>query len=206
MTYVYFCTATSRKHKEMAQKRLSEKEIEQLLAQYRGERRKLIFQLETVRAAIADLKAVRDGAEPAGKAAAKRGPGSPAKRAATTTTRKRKPGRRKKRQIKDGGYRLSPWGNVVVQAIEKSQRLLPKADLLTHMMAWAKKNEPKMKAEEVEMKLTRVLQKLSGKRGVLGTYRSGLRRGYHYGLKSWFFATSGKLRKQHLDKLVLTEN
>lgn len=190
----------------MAQKRLSEKDVEQLLVQYRSERRKLIFQLETVRAAIADLKAVREGAQPAGgKVAAKRGPGRPRKTAATPVRRKRKPGRRKKRQIKDGGYRLSNWDNVVVQAIEKSQRLLPKADLLKHMTTWAKKNEPKMKADEIELKLTRVLQKLSGKRGVLGTYRSGLRRGYHYGLRTWFFSTSGKLRKQHLDKLVLTE-
>lgn len=191
----------------MAQKRLSEKDIEQLLVQYRGERRKLIFQLETVRAAIADLKAVRDGGSSTAGTAAKRGPGRPRKTAATAPVRrKRKPGRRKKRQIKDGGYRLSEWDNVVVQAIEKSQRLLPKADLLKHLTTWAKKNEPKMKADEVELKLTRVLQKLSGKRGVLGTYRSGLRRGYHYGLKNWFFATSGKLRKQHLDKLVLAES
>jgi hypothetical protein len=56
------------------------------------------------------------------------------------------------------------------------------------------------------VKLTRVLQKLSGKRGVLGAHRSGLRRGYHYGLKDWFFASSGALRKQHYDKLVLTND
>ncbi len=190
----------------MAQKRLSEKDIEQLLVQYRGERRKLIFQLETVRAAIADLKTVRDGGQPASGSVAKRGPGRPRKATATPARRRRKPGRRKKRQVKDGGYRLSDWDNVVTQAIEKSQRLLPKADLLKHVTTWAKKNEPKMKPDEVELKLTRVLQKLSGKRGVLGTYRSGLRRGYHYGLKTWFFSTSGKLRKQHLNKLVLTEN
>ena len=73
-------------------------------------------------------------------------------------------------------------------------------------MVWAKKNEPLMQEDEIDVKLTRVLQKLSGKRGVLGTHRSGLRRGYHYGLKDWFFASSGALRKQHYDKLVLTND
>ena len=60
-----------------------------------------------------------------------------------------------------------------------------------------------MSAPEVEVKITRVLQKLSGKRGELGTHRTGLRRGYHYGLKEWFFASSGLLRRSYLDKLVI---
>src|SRR5690606_6684549 len=79
-----------------------------------------------------------------------------------------------------------------------------KADLLAVALKWAKKNEPNMTEEEVSVKLTRVLQKLSGKRGVLGTYRSGLRRGYHYGLKQWFYSSTGALRRTHLDKLVRT--
>ena len=40
---------------------------------------------------------------------------------------------------------------------------------------------------------------------MLGPYHSGLRRGNHYGLKEWFFNSSGKLRSQHLDRLVLKE-
>jgi hypothetical protein len=116
----------------------------------------------------------------------------------------RRSGRRKRRAIKSGGYRLSEWDDVVINAITKTNELQPKEELLKHLMAWARKNEPAMKEAEVEAKLTRILQKLSGRRGVLGTHRSGLRRGYHYGLKEWFFTSSGKLRKQHLEKLVLT--
>ena len=47
-------------HIEMAKKRLSEKDIEQLLIHYRSERRRLTFQLEQVKDAIADLR----GSEP----------------------------------------------------------------------------------------------------------------------------------------------
>jgi hypothetical protein len=134
----------------------------------------------------------------------KRGPGRPGKAEGGKATRRRKPGRRKKRTIKDGGYRLSEWDDMVVNAITKAGRLLTKEELRAQAMVWAKKNEPLMKEDEIDVKLTRVLQKLSGKRGVLGTHRTGLRRGYHYGLKDWFFASSGSLRKQHYDKLVLT--
>ena len=73
---------------------------------------------------------------------------------------------------------------------------------MAHALKWAAKAEPKMKPDEVEAKVTRTLQKLSGKRGELGTHRTGLRRGYHYGIKDWFFATSGKLKKACFDKLV----
>ncbi len=175
----------------MAKRRLNESDVDELLTQYRSERRRLIFQLERVREAIADLK---NG-----------GIGVPAKRStgATKTTRRRKPGRRKRRTIKDGGYRLSNWDEMVIKTITDKERMLPKADLMAASVKWAKRNEPSMSEEEVAGKLTRVLQKLSGKRGVLGVHRSGLRRGYHYGLKDWFFASSGGLRKKHLDKLVI---
>jgi len=187
----------------MAKRRLNPKDLDHLLDHYRAERTRLNFQLEKVRAAIKDLRdQVGETSAEDGEAPVKRGPGRPRKNAAAKPTRRRKPGRRKKRQVKDG-YRLSDWDNAVIGMIEKANRLLPKEDLLRGIITWAKKNAPKMKQAEVEAKLTRVLQKLSGKRGKLGTYQSGLRRGYHYGVKDWFFASSGKLRKTHLDKLVL---
>ncbi len=192
----------------MANKRLGEKDIEQLLTQYRGERRRLSFQLERVREAIKDLKTVRARAE-ANKTTdgpvIKRGPGRPRKTDLNgTPTAGRKPGRRKKRTVKEGGYRLSDWDQMVIDSISRTEKLLPKEEILKHATTWAGKHHPEMNQEEVEAKITRVLQKLSGKRGALGTHRSGLRRGYHYGIKDWFFASSGKLRKQHLDKLVLS--
>lgn len=177
----------------MAKRRLNEKDVEELLTQYRSERRRLLFQLERVRQAIADL---RNGDAPS--------EGGSKKKATRTSTTRRKPGRRKKRTITGGGYRLSNWDELVVKTITDRQQMLPKADLLAVALKWAKKNEPNMTEEEVSVKLTRVLQKLSGKRGVLGTYRSGLRRGYHYGLKEWFYSSTGALRRKHLDKLVLT--
>ena len=188
----------------MAKKRLNPKEVDQLLTQYRSERRRLMFQLETVREAIRGLKEVRgDNTEEGDETSVKPGSGRPRKTAAEGAVA-RKSGRRKRRAIKSGGYRLSEWDDVVINAITKTNELQPKEELLKHLMAWARKNEPAMKEAEVEAKLTRILQKLSGRRGVLGTHRSGLRRGYHYGLKEWFFTSSGKLRKQHLEKLVLT--
>ncbi len=193
----------------MANKRLSEKDIDQLLNQYRSERRRLSFQLDNVRKAIKELKTVRGpinmNPTPDGPVI-KRGPGRPRKTdIGVGFTASQKPGRRKKRQIKDGGYRLSDWDTMVIEAIKGSERLLPKEEILKHAIDWAKTAHPGMSQTDVEAKITRVLQKLSGKRGELGTHRSGLRRGYHYGVKDWFFASSGKLRKQHLNKLVLLE-
>jgi hypothetical protein len=192
----------------MAIKRLSEKDIDELLLQYRSERRRLSYQLDTIREAIGELKALREGKQgPSnGEAPVKRGPGRPRKNPADHVAPRKKPGRRKKRVIKDGGYRLSNWDQMVVDAIEKRAQLLPKSEILKAATTWARKNEPGMSPEEVEAKITRVLQKLSGKRGVLGAHRSGLRRGYHYGIKDWFFSSSGLLRKQHYDKLVLTDD
>ena len=192
----------------MANKRLSEKDIDQLLNQYRSERRRLSFQLDNVRKAIKELKTVR-GPLVANKQVPdgpiiKRGPGRPRKTDTGIPTAQ-KPGRRKKRQIKDGGYRLSDWDNMVIDSIARSERLLPKEDILKYAIDWASTAHPEMTRSDVEAKITRVLQKLSGKRGELGTHRSGLRRGYHYGVKDWFFESSGKLRKQHLNKLVLLE-
>jgi hypothetical protein len=190
----------------MAKRRLNEKDVDQLLAHYRAERRRLNFQLDQVREAMAKLQGnrkanageeVEDGEAPKRRG---RKPADPAK-----PRYRRKPGRRKKRTVKEGGYRLNEWDNQVVAAITKNNRLLTKQELLDALTTWAKKAEPKMKAADIEVKLTRTLQKLSGKRGVLGTHRTGLVRGYHYGLKEWFFASSGKLRSSNLDKLVLTD-
>jgi hypothetical protein len=192
----------------MANKRLSEKDVDQLLNQYRSERRRLSFQLETVRKAIKDLKTVKGTgngtASTADGPVVKRGPGRPRKDPNAPPAPQRR-GRRKKRQVKDGGYRLSDWDTMVIDTIRKTDRLLPKEDILQHAKQWAKKQHSDMSEADVEAKITRVLQKLSGKRGELGTHRSGLRRGYHYGVRDWFFNSSGKLRKQHLPKLVLDD-
>jgi hypothetical protein len=206
----------------MAKKLLSEKDIDQLLSHYRSERRKLSFQLETVRTAILDLKRTK-GSLPASAttsapkvAGVKRGPGRPrnvggsapvakARRKAKPAKKSaRGPGRppKRERKVRD----LNPWDIMVLDAIKNTGRLLPKEDLLNHAVAWAAKHEPAMSPAEVEAFLTRTLQKLSGRKKALGTHHTGLRRGYHYGLKDWFFSSSGKLRRQHYDKLVLTED
>lgn len=190
----------------MANKRLSEKDIKELLGQYRSERRRLNFQLEKVRTSIKELKALMGDGDPDAddEIPASKGPHRPQKARKTTRVPK-KPGRRKKRTVV-GGYRLSEWDQLVLDAIRKSGKLLPKEDIMRTATAWARKHEPSLNEGEIEAKITRVLQKLSGKRGELGAHQSGLRRGYHYGLKEWFFASSGKLRKQHYDKLVLTKD
>ena len=191
----------------MAKKRLSEKDIDQLLSHYRAERRRLNFQLGLVRSTIADLKKdkttapVRStGPKPAIAGVVKRGPGRPRK-SETAAKPPGKPGRPKKRERKERA--LNEWDNVILNAINSTGRLLPKEELLEHATTWATNHEPTLSAAEVEAFLTRALQKLSGKKKLLGTHHSGLRRGYHYGMKDWFFQSSGKLRKQHYDRLVL---
>ncbi|MCB0792826.1 MAG: hypothetical protein H6595_10850 [Flavobacteriales bacterium] len=181
----------------MPKRRFSDEDLEELLSHYRSERRKLIFQLDEIRRTIKQLRGSKTSdARTSGRRTS----------SATGTTRRRgrKPGRKKKRTVKDGGYRLNDWDNAVVSAIKTTGRLLPKADLLVHLKKWAAKNEPKVRAAEIDAHLTRSLQKLSGKRGVLGKHHTGLRRGFHYGLKEWFFNTSGKLRRTHLHRLVLS--
>ena len=83
----------------MAKKRLNPKEVDQLLTQYRSERRRLMFQLETVREAIRGLKEVRgDNTEEGDETSVKPGPGRPRKTAAEGAVA-RKSGRRKRRAI-----------------------------------------------------------------------------------------------------------
>ena len=190
----------------MAKKRLNEKDIDQLLGHYRAERRRLSFQLDLVRDTILDLKQQKAGAAPAPKSekvvadgTPKRGPGRPRNNEAVPA----KVGRPKKRERKERA--LNEWDNVVLSAINTSGRLLPKEDILTYAGSWAKKNEPTLSGAEVETYVTRSLQKLSSRKKFLGTHHSGLRRGYHYGLKDWFFNSSGKLRRQHYDRFVLEE-
>ncbi|MEO7082127.1 MAG: hypothetical protein ABIY71_11390 [Flavobacteriales bacterium] len=192
----------------MAKRRLSEKNIDQLLVHYRNERRRLGYQLELVRGAIADLKKEKEEVAALPKPAAtissdvpKRGPGRPRKDATATKT-PGKPGRPKKRERKERS--LNEWDNIVIDAINSTGLLLPKEEILEHATTWAAKAHPALTNEEVEAFITRALQKLSGKKQLLGTHHSGLRRGYHYGLKDWFFQSSGKLRKQHYDRLVLS--
>lgn len=179
----------------MATKRFSEKDIQQLLQHYRGERRRLAYQLEGVKKALRELRALRAGTPVPGEAK------KSARKAAKVS--KRKPGRRKKRTVAGGGYRLSGWDTAIMTAVTNSNRMMTKQQLYDVVRKWASKNEPKTTAAETEAKLTRALQKLSGRRGLLGTYRTGLQRGYHYGLKDWFFKSTGKLRPSHLDKLVI---
>lgn len=199
----------------MANERLGTKNIEQLLNQYRSERKRLIFQLGRVRDTITHLKSIRTKeakAEP--QILVKRGPGRPRKDASLELP-KRGPGRPRKnlesgyapvrrgrKRRRTGGYRLSPWDQIVIETIKK-EGLLPKQIILERVRAWVKEQGMRMSAPDIEVKVTRVLQKLSGSRGLLGTHRSGQQRGYHYGLKDWFFASSGALRKQHLSKMVM---
>lgn len=190
----------------MARERLKKEELDRLLAELFGERRLLMYKLDRVRKSISELKGLRasktaseEGPSADGEAP-KRGPGRP--RGSGVRRYRRKPGRRKKRTVK-GGYRLNTWDNMIVEAITSAKRLLTKQELLDHSIAWAKKNEPKTKKAAVEVKLTRTLQKLSGRRGVLGKHRSGQQRGLHYGVMDWFF--HGKLRQEHKDKVVLNE-
>jgi hypothetical protein len=176
-------------------RRLNEDDIERLLTEYRSEKRKLIFQLDKVRGAIKELKDYKLQKEEAANSV---NSGSSKK------TSKRKRGRRKKRTVV-GGYKLNDWDQMVIDLIKSENRLLTKAEILEHTKTWAKRNYPRMKVADVEVKLTRVLQKLSGKRGELKGHRTGLMRGYHYGINEWFFESTGKLMKIHYAKLKIED-
>ena len=189
----------------MARERLKKEELDRLLGDLFGERRLLMYKLGRVRDAIAELKKLRASKEAtddgSGAETPKRGPGRPPGSGAGAKRKyRRKPGRKKKRKV-TGGYRLNQWDNMVAGAVKGADSLLTKQDLLTISKAWAKREFPKMKGDEVDLRLTRTLQKLSGKRAVLGQHRSGKMRGVHYGLSDWFF--HGKLRQEHKGKVAL---
>jgi len=194
----------------MARKKrgMGEKDLDQLLTHYRGERRRLTFQLELARTAIRDLKKQRAALPKAAPkpvtvlpdGTVKRGPGRPRK-GEEVIRPKRKPGRPAKR--KRSPRALNNWDNAVINAIKNTARLLPKEDIMKHAKMWAATNEPALTAPEIEVFVTRALQKLSGQKKLLGTHHTGMRRGNHYGLIDWFFKSSGKLRKPHFDKLVI---
>lgn len=197
----------------MAKKRLNEKDIDTLLSQYRSERRRLNFQLAMVRMALKDLKRAQAALPktppkpnvvilPDGTV--KRRPGRPRKGEVVATKPKRGPGRPPKRVRPP--RELNSWDNMVLGAIRNSGRLMPKEEIVKHAIHWAGSHEPGMKRPAVETFVTRTLQKLSGRKKMLGMHHTGLRRGNHYGLKEWFFQSSGKLRRQHLDRLRLTAN
>ncbi len=173
-------------------------DLELLLKTYFGERRRLLFQLARVRDAISELKR-RRALKPSKADAPKRGPGRPRKQPAADGAA-RPAGGKRKRTTKNGGYRLNAWDLMVQEVITRSG-LMVREDLQPIALEWAKRHDPKRKAAAVDLKLTQTLQKLSGKRGVLGKYRSGQRRGYHYGLKEWFFNTTGEPRPPYRDQL-----
>ena len=184
------------------------------MGQRRSERRMLMFQLDDVRRSLKELKQLLKGAKRAADAKGspsampvKRGPGRPRKypqgEAPSLRRKGRKPGRKASRKGKT--YRLNEWDIAVSGIVNAKQLLMTKGELLAELKKWAAKKHPGMKEAEVEAYLTRTLQKLSSNRRELGMYHSGLQRGNHYGLKQWFFASSGKLRRQHLSKLVLAK-
>lgn len=196
----------------MAKKRLNEKDVDMLLSQYRSERRRLNFQLGLVRTALKDLRRAKSALPktppkpnvvvlPDGTV--KRRPGRPRKGEVVEKKPKRGPGRppKKVRPPRE----LNPWDNMILNAIRSSGKLMPKEELMKHAIHWAGSNEPAMKKPAIEAFVTRTLQKLSGRKKMLGMHHTGLQRGNHYGLKEWFFQSSGKLRRQHLDRLVLNK-
>ena len=196
----------------MAKNRMSEKDLEALMSHYRGERRRLVFQLGQVRNALKDLKKTRSALpkeqpKATGKVlpdgTVKRGPGRPRKGEVVAKKPKRGAGRPPKRTREP--RELNGWDSMVLDSIKNTGTLLPKEAILKHATKWAEEQAPPVKGAEVELMVTRTLQKLSGKKKMLGTHHSGLRRGNHYGLKEWFFNSSGKLRRQHLDRLVLRD-
>jgi hypothetical protein len=196
----------------MAKKRLNEKDVDMLLSQYRSERRRLNFQLGLVRTALKDLKRAKAALPktppkpnvtilPDGTV--KRGPGRPRK-GEVVVKPKRGPGRPPKKVREPRA--LNKWDDMVMDAIKKTGMLLPKDEIVKRAIHWAGSNEPSMKKPAVEAFVTRTLQKLSGRKKLLGMHHSGMRRGNHYGLKEWFFQSSGKLRRQHFSRLDLSKD
>ena len=108
-----------------------------------------------MRAAITELKGAIVPNDPdVSVDVVKRGPGRPRKDPSQTVPAKQKSGRRKKREIKDGGYRLSPWDQLVIDTITKADQLITKGRLLRAALEWASTNEPEMTPKDVEDKLT----------------------------------------------------
>jgi len=177
--------------------RLSDDEIDELLASYRSERKQLNFKLGLVQKTIKDLKGIRVRKVELAHEREENKANAPSRY-------KRKPGRRKKRTVV-GGYRMNPWDQFVIDAIEAKGQLMTKAELIAASKVWVKANNIKAKAADLEIKITRSLNKLGGKRNDVGKHRSGVGRGLHYGVGEWFFANTGKLKAVFNDKVPAFE-
>jgi len=174
--------------------RLSETEIDELLSTYRSQRKQLNYQMGLVKTAIKDLKDTRVRKEERAIEQAEHRANAPRKT-------KRKPGRRKKRTVV-GGYKVNPWDQFVIDTITTHDRLMTKAEMITIAKDWAKQNSIKATAAEREIKITRSLNKLGGKRHDIGKHRTGVGRGLHYGIGEWFFSNTGKMKAVFKDKIV----
>lgn len=192
-------------------------EIDLLLRHYRTERRVLGFQMKQTRITIKDLQKLRNAAEKEGAAKIKklgiqkRGPGRPRKNPvpppiteAPVRKRKRGPGRPKRKAGE--APRMNDWDKAIIAAITSKGELMTKQAIREEMRIWAKKNQSDVATSDVEVYVTRALQKLTkGYTRSLGMYHSGLRRGNHYGLIEWFFRSNGKLRPSSLNRLNLAK-
>ena len=173
--------------------RLSDTEIDELLATYRSQRKQLNYQMGLIQTAIKDLKDTRARKEERAIERAEQRANAPRKA-------KRKPGRRKKRTVQ-GGYKMNPWDQFIVDTITTHDRLMTKAELIDISKDWIKQNAIKATAAEREVKITRSLNKLGGKRNDIGKHRTGVGRGLHYGIGDWFFSNSGKMKAVFKDKI-----
>lgn len=167
---------------------LSPHEIDELIAAYRSNLKKMRFQINQVNDAIKELQELKQQ-----KLEAKE------KKVAVKAAVRKKPGRKPKRgrkPRKTKGYRLSDWDEFVINSIREKGLPMSSAELVEAGTKHSKDTKLGLDEEQVKGKIARSLQKLANKRGVLGK-ASSRGKGYVYGVDEWFFARSGRLKKAY---------
>ena len=199
---------------------LTEKEVADLINQYRSEIRKLEYQLEKAKDAVSELTD-RSGIE-ISKASIQTTPttkkrrGRPPKQktrgssngTATAKAPKKRRGRPPKSETKakakttktkksrSEGYRLSEWDNFIINELKKAKRVMINAEFLKKAMSKSKREKLGLTETDIKGKLNRSIHKLANKREeIVKVSYPG--KGFAYGLKTWK-DDSGQLESRYM--------
>lgn len=165
----------------MARYGLKKEELDALIDNYRSELKKLRFQARTVRNALAELEAYKDGKDLPETAKADKKQ-KPAKRG-------RKPKITRKRS-------LSAWDEWFLNTLREEDRLMKRAELEERLLAENTEFSKGMPLSKISIKISNVLQKMTNTKGLMSKWPANSKRGY-YGLNDWFFNTTGEPKSKY---------
>ncbi len=95
-----------------------------------------------------------------------------------------------------GGYRLSDWDNVLLQALQKAGKPIKKNDIDGVFKSNPIVTREKLNDDMLYSKVSRVIHKLANKRGLIRKEDSE-GKGFAYALTTWYDDKTGKLKPEH---------